>query len=137
VARGHTAVVHDRSSAHSAAWYSPKRPDNEVGRHFKLDECRVWMRLHFWAMRETIGDTSPAFTDYYVRFIGHFVNVYEGSAPTFARDSYRWSESQSNIDEYVNNGYQMKSVLGLSLRQALKQLPDHERNDDEWPYMKR
>lgn len=30
VAHGHQAVVHDRSSAHAAAWYSPKRPDAEL-----------------------------------------------------------------------------------------------------------
>ena len=92
VAGGRTAVVHDRSSAHAAAWYSPKRPANEVGRHFKLDECRTWMRLHFLAMRESgVVEKSPSFADYYVRFIGHFVSVYEGSATKFARESFRWS----------------------------------------------
>lgn len=90
VAGGRLAVVHDRSSAHAAAWYSPKRPRKEVGRHFKLDECRVWMRLHFWAMRESgMIEKSPTFANFYVRFLGHFVRVYEGAAPQFARDSYR------------------------------------------------
>lgn len=92
------------------------------------------MRLHFWALRETIGETNPAFTDYYVRFIGHFVNVYEGTAPTFARDSYRWSESQSNIDEYLANGHKMKDVLGLTHGQALAQIPNEEAKDPTWPY---
>ena len=132
VANRQTVVVSDRSSAHVAAWHSAKRPRNEVGRHFKLDECRTWMRLHFWAMRETT--TSPAFTDFYVRFIGHFVSVYEGSAPTFARDSYRWSGNPDNIQEYINNGRTMKDVLGLSLGQALKQIPEDEANDTVWPY---
>ena len=53
IAGGRTAVVHDRTSAHVAAWYSSKRPKKDVGRHFTLEECRVWMRLHFWAMRES------------------------------------------------------------------------------------
>jgi hypothetical protein len=67
VADGRTTVVHDRSSAHVAAWYSPKRPANEVGRHFTLDECRVWTRLHFWAMRESgVVEKSPSFADYYL-----------------------------------------------------------------------
>lgn len=134
VANGHTTVVHDRSSAHVAAWYSPKRDPNEVGRHFKLDECRVWMRLHFWAMREVVGDTSPSFTDYYVRFIGHFVSVYEGTAPAFARDSYRWSEKQSNIQSYIDSGCSMEDVLGLTLGQALAQIPNDEAKDTAWPY---
>ena len=81
--------------------------------------------------RETIT-SRPAFTDFYVRFIGHFVSVYEGSAPTFARDSY--SGNPDNIQEYINNGRTMKDVLGLSLGQALKQIPDGEANDTVWPY---
>lgn len=133
VANGRTAVVHDRSSAHVAAWHSPKRPANEVGRHFELDECRVWMRVHLWAMRETVGDTSPSFTDYYVRFIGHFVSVYERRATAFARDSYRWSANPSNIQDYLDNGRRMEDVLGLSYRQALRQIPEDEAHDDVWP----
>jgi hypothetical protein len=39
--RGRHAPVHDRTSAHVAAWYSPKRPASERGRHFELEECRV------------------------------------------------------------------------------------------------
>lgn len=135
VANRQTIVVHDRSSAHVAAWNSPKRDRHEVGRHFKLDECRVWMRLHFWAMRECVGDTSPAFTDFYVRFIGHFVRVYEGSAPAFARDSYRWSEDPRNIKDYLDNGHRMVDVLGLSLGHALGQIPENEASDIVWPYV--
>jgi len=129
-------VVHDRTSAHVAAWHSPKRPSREVGRRFKLDESRVWMRLHFWAMRESgLMEKSPAFADYYVRFIGHFMSVYESSAPAFARDSLRWSASQKNIDRYIRrNGRKMKDVIGLSLEDAMLQIPKSEANDDEWPY---
>lgn len=134
VANGQTIVVHDRTSAHVAAWHSPKRHASQVGRHFKLDECRVWMRLHFWAMRVCIGNRSPAFVDYYVRFIGHFISVYEGTAPAFARDSYRWSADQANIQNYLDNGCRMIDVLGLSLGQALEQIPEDEANDTTWPY---
>jgi hypothetical protein len=137
LAGGIRHVVHDRSSAHAAAWYSPKRPTHEVGRHFKLDECRVWMRLHFWALRESgLMDKSPSFADYYVRFIGHFVNVYESSAPAFARESLRWSESPRRVERYLGNGRVMSDVLGLTLKQALAQLPEAERDDDVWPYNK-
>ena len=132
LAGGHTHVVHDRSSAHVAAWYSPKRPSHEVGRHFKLDECRVWMRLHFWALRE--GGFPKSFEDYYIRFIGHFVRVYEGSAPAFARDSWRWSANPQNIATYIQNGRQMTDVLGLSLERAKAQIPPSESSDTVWPY---
>lgn len=135
VARGRHAPVHDRTSAHVAAWHSPKRPASERGRHFKLDECRVWMRLHFWALRETgLLEESPSFADYYVRFIGHFVRVYEGTAPVFARDSLRWSANERNIQKYFDNGRKMTDVLDLTLEEALKQIPDEEIDDIEWPY---
>ena len=128
--------VHDRTSAHVAAWHSPKRPPSERGRRFKLDECRVWMRLHFWAMRESgMMDLSPSFCDYYVRFIAHFMRVYENTAPAFARESFRWSGSARNIDEYIHrHDRKMKDVLGLDFQSAISQLPASELNDFEWPY---
>ena len=134
-ARGRHCPVHDRTSAHVAAWYSPKRPAQERGRHFELDECRVWMRLHFWAMRESgLMEFSPSFADYYVRFIAHFVRVYESSAPMFARDSLRWSADTKNIQTYLDNGRKMKDVLGLSLEESMQQIPDEEIDDITWPY---
>jgi hypothetical protein len=55
---------HDRSSAHYAAWHSPKREPEKFGEHFKLDDCRIWMRLHFWAMREAgVVEASPSFAE--------------------------------------------------------------------------
>jgi hypothetical protein len=135
VAGGRTAVVHDRSSAHAAAWYSPKRPANEVGRHFNLEECRVWMRIHFWAMREAgIVEQSPSFADFYVRFIGHFVAVYERTAPMFARESFRWSENPKNIERYIKDGRKMKDVLGARFSKAVESLPEGESEDDYWPH---
>lgn len=67
--------AHDRSSAHFAAWHSPKRDASVWGQHFGLADCRLWMRLHFWAAREEGVLQHAAFADYYVRFIGHFVSV--------------------------------------------------------------
>ena len=135
IARGRHAPVHDRTSAHVAAWYSPKRPSEERGRHFQLDECRVWMRLHFWAMREAgLLESAPSFADYYVRFIAHFVRVYESTAPAFARDSLRWSSDPKNIQKYVDNGRKMTDVLGLTVEEQFEQIPEVEANDMEWPY---
>jgi len=136
LANGALHVVHDRSSSHVAAWFCRRRPSAEVGRHFQLDECRVWMRLHFWALRESgLLESHPSFADYYVRFIAHFVRVYEGTAPMFARESLRWSADASNVDMYLNkNNRSMKDVLGLSLEEAQQQLPRDELNDWQWPY---
>ena len=135
LAGGHRHVVHDRSSAHVAAWYSPKRPSHHVGRHFQLDESRVWMRLHFWALRESgIMTKSPSFVDYYIRFIAHFVRVYENSAPAYARDSFRWSANRENIETYVANGRKMVDVIGISQTQAEMQIPQSEVHDMVWPY---
>jgi hypothetical protein len=136
-ARGHTfQTPHDRSSAHYAAWHSPKRELGKFGRKFKLDDCRIWMRLHFWAFRATgMFDRSPSFMDYYVKFIGHFVSVYEGSAPPFARESARWSAEPSNVQAYIAAGRRMPDVEGISRRDAIQQLPQSERDDHQWPYV--
>jgi hypothetical protein len=125
---------HDRSSAHFAAWHSPKRDPEKFGEHFKLDDCRVWMRLHFWAMREVgLFEDCPQFCEYYIKFLGHFVSVYEQSATVFARESARWSADPLNVERYLANGNQMEGVIGVKLQQALKTLPAEERSG-EWPY---
>eukprot|EP00937_MAST-01D_sp_MAST-1D-sp2_P001341 g1341.t1 len=135
VAGGRTVVVHDRSSAHVAAWHSPKRPAAAVGRHFKLDDARIWMRLMFWTAREEgLFAASPRFAEWYVRFIGHFVRIYESTAPQFARESARWSENPQNIADYEAAGNVMAGVAGLSHGAALRQLPAAERDDFDWPY---
>ena len=118
--------AHDRSSAHFAAWHSPKRAPSVWGEHYHLDDCRVWMRLHFWAAREVgLFADHPAFMDYYVRFIGHFVSVYERLAPPFARESARWSADPANVEAYLDTK-QMPDVVGVSPREALSQLPAAE-----------
>lgn len=133
---GHTfQTPHDRSSSHYAAWHSPKRLAGQFGRHFKLDDCRIWMRLHFWAMREAgLFEASPAFCEYYIKLIGHFVSIYERSAPPFAREAARWSENQKNIDTYLKNNRVMKDVTGVSFSKAFRGLPVEEQEDERWPY---
>jgi hypothetical protein len=133
--RGRHCPVHDRTSAHVAAWHSPKRPAEERGEHFQLDDCRVWMRLHFWALRESgLMEKSPSFASYYVRFIAHFVRVYENTAPPFARDALRWSADPKNIEAYIYNGREMKDVLGKGFYQAANDIPEDELDDEVWPY---
>lgn len=135
-------VAHDRSSAHLAAWNSPKRPEQKQGEHFKPDDARVWMRIHFWAARETgLFEEHPAFMDYYVRFIGHFISVYSSKSPPFTRESVRWSMDQQNIDQYLANENVMADVTGRPLQEALVELPLEERSytgskasELVWPY---
>ena len=136
VAGGGSTIVRDRTSAHVAAWHSVKRPASQVGRHFNLEECRVWMRLHFWALRSSgLLEQSPSFADYYVRFIGHFVSVYERSATLFTRESFRWSENPDNIKRYMADGRKMTEVLGVRVHDALSAVPDEELDQEgEWPY---
>lgn len=128
--------VHDRTSAHAAAWNSHKRPADEVGQHFTLKDCRVWMRLHFLALRESgLPEKSPTFADYYVRFIGHFVGIYERKAPAFCRESLRWSVDPSNVERYIRNGRRMSDVLDQTFEEALGDLSQNELDDiGVWPY---
>jgi len=126
---------HDRSSAHFAAWHSPKRSADDFGEHFKLDDARVWMRLHFAALRQVGGfERSPAFCDYYTKFIGHFVSIYESTATKFARESARWSENPQNMKDYIAKGRRMSDVIDASYATALGSLPEHEAMDSSWPY---
>jgi len=129
----------DRSSAHFAAWHSPKREPEKWGRHFNLDDCRRWMRLHFWAARD-VGLLDTPFGEYYVKFIAHFVSVYERTAPPFAREAARWSADPDNITRYLDTK-DMPDIMGLDPNAALRQLPPHEQaytgsgaQKKLWPY---
>mmetsp|Transcript_7197 Transcript_7197/g.17955 ORF Transcript_7197/g.17955 Transcript_7197/m.17955 type:complete len:352 (-) Transcript_7197:430-1485(-) len=136
------AVAFDRSSAHFAAWHSPKREPQKWGEHFKVDDARVWMRLHFWAARETgMFKQHPKFMDYYTRFIGHFISIYSSKAPSFTRESARWSADPENVRAYLAAGNTMRDVIDTPVEQALASLPIEERlytgsrhSDPAWPY---
>lgn len=137
LAGGRSVVVHDRSSAHAAAWWSPKREPDSWGRRFTVADSRNWMRLMFWSAREEgLFERSPRFAEWYVRFIGHFVRVYERQAPMFARESARWSEDRRNIDRYLAAGLRMEDVHRVSEARALTELPESERRT-AWPYEQR
>jgi len=137
---GHTMeVAHDRSSSHFAAWHCPKREPHLRGQRFKLQDARIWMRLHFWAAREAGLFDNEAWMDYYVRFIGHFIDIYSNVSVPFTRESARWSANPSNTEEYVAAGNTMIDVLGQSQEEAFAMLPSDERPYDrtypyyEWP----
>ena len=62
------------------------------------------------------------------------MRVYEREAPAFAREAARWSADRANFEAYVASGRRMDDVLGVPLRQALRDLPPDEAEDDGWPY---
>ena len=164
-------VVHDRSTAHFAGWHCPKREYIKVGDHFKLDDCRIWLRLHFWACRKAgvfpgsdrvpltsvrndldvdeaklslvTEDTKKQFQDWYSRFLGRFIRIYENSAPPFVRSESLWSASKANVEQYVSEiekgSHGMDDVVGVFNAQiALKKLSKEDRNwihaNPDWPY---
>lgn len=104
-----------RQRSHSKAWHSRKRESSKKGRRFKLDDCRVWMRLMFWAARDEGLAEYPAFWEWYVDFIGHFIRVYERSAPPYTEESAEWSADPANIAKYEADGRLMKDVVGKSV----------------------
>lgn len=108
---GSRHVVHDRTSAHVAAWFSPKRDDEVMGERFKLHDARIWMRLMFWSAREVgLLEQFPRFQDWYVQFIAHFVAVYERGAPGHALESCQWSANSDNTERYLSNGLRMEDI---------------------------
>ena len=115
------------------------RADHYMSCGCDRDDCRLWMRLHFWALRESpVWDASPSFCEY-TKFIGHFVSVYERSATQFARESLRWSADPRNLEAYRAGGNVMgdaERVVGVPLRAAVAQLPPAEQDGaSDWPYV--
>lgn len=100
LAHGNTTVISDRTSAHYAAWHSPKRKDIDVGKRFKLKDCRIWMRLMFWSARDVGLFEYPKFKNWFIRIVGYFIGIYEYTAPPYAKESAKWSLNLDNIREY-------------------------------------
>jgi hypothetical protein len=145
LAHGMSAVVTSRLGAHSCAWHSVDREPERVGRRFKLDDCRVWMRLLFWAARDCGYDEAAPLFRYLVKFVGHFIAVYETSARQFARLESRWSACPGRTAAYLaqavdTDGVEgrrrravMGDVVGVPLREAMAELPaDERRAGDAW-----
>lgn len=101
-----------RQPSHRAAWYSEKRAPELQGQRFKLDDCRIWMRLHFWAARECGLHEHEMFWEWYIQFIQHFIAVYERSAPRYTAADAEWSANPANIAAYEASGYVMSDVIG-------------------------
>jgi len=52
-----------------------------------LQDCLIWMRLHFWATCECDLMTHAPFLRWYIQSIEHFIAVYEREAPPFVEAS--------------------------------------------------
>ncbi len=89
-----------RQPSHHKAWNNIKRSKDVRGNHFDLKDARIWMRLHFMALRECNLMIHEPFVRFYVQFIEHFIAVYEREAPRYAEEDLSWSENQDNIDIY-------------------------------------
>ena len=132
LAGGRTAIVASRASAHFCAWNSKERRPDMVGRRFKLDDCRVWMRLMFWAARENgfAADAADAadraFFDFFVRFIAHFIAIYEGTARVFAVHEAKWSGDAAALARYAAAGRVMPDVINVPYSRAIAQIPPED-----------
>lgn len=100
-----------RQVSHFKAWNSKKRSPAVRGNHFKLTDCRVWMRLMFWAGREVGLDGHVPFWEWYQEFIQHFIAIYERSAPPYTEESAMWSAKSANVKKYLSNDCKMVDLL--------------------------
>lgn len=102
-----------RQPSHFRAWNNDKRHISVRGDHFKLDDTRMWMRLHFWAVREVgLGPKKhEVFFNWYKKFIGHFIAIYERQAPVFVDESAAWSSNKANIMQYLNAGRRFDDII--------------------------
>ncbi|KAH9070448.1 hypothetical protein Ae201684P_002806 [Aphanomyces euteiches] len=96
-----------RQPSHYKAWNSKKRDVAVRGDHFNLVDTRTWMRLHFWAARECELHNHKAFWAWYIRFLQHFVAIYERRAVPFAFHDANWAANTANIDAYLENDHKM------------------------------
>jgi len=136
LANGRSAVVRDRQTAHYCAWNSVGRPAERVGRRFKLDDCRVWMRLMFWSLRDCGYDEATPLFRYMTKFIAHFIAIYETTARPFTLLESRWSANPENTRAYEHEfDHYMPDVVNVSLAAAARALPEEERRGlDAWLY---
>jgi len=100
-----------RADAHKKAWHSHKRQQQHRGQRFKVVDCRIWMRLMFWAAREEGLADHERFWNWYVTFIGRFIRVYAFGAGKYGKESAAWSADATNIEKYRNAGFVMEDIL--------------------------
>lgn len=105
-----TLPTPDRTRTHVSAWHSPHREPHKMGLHFKLSDCRAWMRLMGLALRDTGLTDHIAFTRWFTQFIAHFIAVYERTAPPYAAADFAWSGSARRVDAYTSAEYKFTDL---------------------------
>lgn len=98
---------------HQESWYSKTRSPEKIGQPFKLDDCRVWVRLHFWAVHECGLGHHKAFMSWYARFLAYFVQIYEEKTKEYVAIDAYWALQPGNIEQYVKDGNKMLDVIGI------------------------
>jgi hypothetical protein len=131
-ASGRAIRVRDRMTAHYCAWNSVDRPRDKIGRRFKLDDCRVWMRLFFWAVRDAGFDETSSLFRYLQKFVCFFIAIYETTARPFALVESRWSADEARREAYERDGHFMGDVVDVPYRVAIQAVPQAERDLDDW-----
>ena len=96
--------------SHARAWHSPARSPDDRGERFSLTDCIVWMRLMFLAGRETGLAEHTVFWQFFQGFLGHFIAVYERSAPPHTRAAARWSQDSKRVEQYREAGCYMEDI---------------------------
>jgi hypothetical protein len=146
LAGGERVVVTSRAGAHHCAWNSVDRPAHLAGRRFKLDDCRTWMRLLFWAAREegfapvpghrrlahacavpsiARGEATSVEDVAFMllqNFVAHFIAIYEETARPFTRHEALWSADPANLERYAADGHVMTDVLRVPYETAIAQV---------------
>lgn len=110
-----------RQISHTMAWFSQKRDPEDHGVRFKLDDCRIWMRLMFMSGREVGLKQHEVFWKWYVGFIRGWIGVYESRSPEYVEVDGAWSENEENVSKYVADGKKMIDVTGLGRDRRLDQ----------------
>ena len=101
-----------REASHTEAWGNERREPELRGVPFKLIDCRVWIRLHFWAVRECGLAGHESFMRWYVTFLSYFVQIYEITAKEYVQQDSQWSGDKNNTKNYLSNGYRMVDLMG-------------------------
>eukprot|EP01080_Neovahlkampfia_damariscottae_P008899 gene8899-847_t len=102
----------ERQRSHYKAWNNEIRDKSVRGKHFKLDDSRIWVRLHFWAVRECGLSEHVPFWSWYKEFIEHFIGIYEYKAIAYVQKDAEWSSKKKNLQKYFHDKNMMKDVVG-------------------------
>jgi len=98
---------------HMRSYFSPQRAPARQGKRFELDECRVWMRLMFLAGREEGLDKHTQFWNWYLKFIKHYIDIYNMCAPNYAERDAAWSLKKVGLKNSTSDTPRLSSLSEL------------------------